>query len=212
MYTQQLELEFDKKPFKPQQLEFELGLKKMTKCKICSNMFTRNAPNQITCSVECREKKNQLWYLKNRDRLNEIKRKWAKDDYYGNPEKYKEKFKTYHKKEHVKVKKAVSKRIRVLLKNVNCKKSEKTNTILGCSSKDFVKYIEKKFEDGMSWDNYGFRGWHLDHIIPCARFDLTNQEELRKCFHFSNYQPLWAKDNLSKNKKTQEEYEKFLIS
>ena len=53
----------------------------------------------------------------------------------------------------------------------------------------------------MSWENYGMHGWHLDHIIPCCSFNLQNEEELKKCFHYSNYQPLWAKDNLSKGGK-----------
>ena len=48
----------------------------------------------------------------------------------------------------------------------------------------------------MSWDNQG--EWHIDHIIPCASFDLTNEEEQEKCFHYTNLQPLWAIDNMVK--------------
>lgn len=52
----------------------------------------------------------------------------------------------------------------------------------------------------MSWDNYGRGGrkWQIDHIKPCAYFDLTKPEDQRKCFHYSNLQPLWQKDNLEK--------------
>ena len=50
----------------------------------------------------------------------------------------------------------------------------------------------------MSWDNHGYDGWHVDHIRPCASFDLTDEEQVRKCFHYTNLQPLWAKDNLRK--------------
>lgn len=53
----------------------------------------------------------------------------------------------------------------------------------------------------MSWDNYGLTGWHIDHIIPCYNFDLTNPVEQALCFHYSNLQPLWAEKNLSKNKR-----------
>lgn len=50
----------------------------------------------------------------------------------------------------------------------------------------------------MSWDNYGKLGWHCDHIKPCASFNLNLESEQRLCFNYTNYQPLWAKDNWSK--------------
>ena len=53
----------------------------------------------------------------------------------------------------------------------------------------------------MKWDNHGLYGWHIDHIQPCNSFDLSNEEEQKKCFHYSNMQPLWAFDNLSKGAK-----------
>lgn len=77
-------------------------------------------------------------------------------------------------------------------------KSAKTLELLGCSVDFLRKYLGNKFKEGMSWDNYGLYGWHIDHIIPCSDFDLTKSEEQRKCFHFSNLQPLWAKENLIK--------------
>lgn len=72
-------------------------------------------------------------------------------------------------------------------------------TDLGCSIEDFKLYISSKFQEGMSWDNYG--EWHMDHIIPLCSFDLTIREEFLKAAHFSNYQPLWAIDNLAKGGK-----------
>jgi hypothetical protein len=51
----------------------------------------------------------------------------------------------------------------------------------------------------MNWENQG--EWHIDHILPCASFDLTKEEEQRKCFHYTNLQPLWAKDNMIKGSK-----------
>ena len=57
-------------------------------------------------------------------------------------------------------------------------------------------HIEGKFVEGMTWENHG--SWHLDHVRPCCSFDLKNEEEQKKCFHYTNLQPLWAVENLSK--------------
>lgn len=76
-------------------------------------------------------------------------------------------------------------------------KIESTLSLLGCSNKQFKKHIESLFVDGMNWGNYG--KWHIDHIIPCSSFDLTLEESQRKCFHYTNLQPLWAKDNILKS-------------
>lgn len=70
--------------------------------------------------------------------------------------------------------------------------------LLGCPIDTLKRHLESQFTEGMTWDNYGFYGWHIDHIKPCASFDLTLDEEQKKCFHYSNLQPLWAKDNLQK--------------
>ena len=70
---------------------------------------------------------------------------------------------------------------------------------LGCSLSKFKLYIENQFEKGMSWDNYG--DWHLDHVLPLSYFNLTNKQEFLTACNWLNYQPLWAKDNLSKGAK-----------
>jgi len=69
---------------------------------------------------------------------------------------------------------------------------------LGCSVQELKQYLETKFQPDMSWDNWNLYGWHIDHIIPLSKFDLTNREQFLKACHFSNLQPLWAKDNLNK--------------
>ena len=80
-------------------------------------------------------------------------------------------------------------------------KSAATLELLGCSVEELKKHLENQFVKGMTWNNYGLHGWHIDHIIPCASFDLTKEEEQRKCFHYTNLQPLWAKDNYAKGDK-----------
>jgi hypothetical protein len=69
---------------------------------------------------------------------------------------------------------------------------------LGCSIEWFRKYIESKFSSGMTWDNYGRRGWHLDHIIPLAKFDLTDRKQFLIACHYTNYQPMWETENVKK--------------
>ena len=79
------------------------------------------------------------------------------------------------------------------------KKSNKLSVFLGCTLDEFKTYLSTKFTDGMSWENYG--QWHIDHIIPCAKFDLSEEVSQRECFHYTNLQPLWAIDNLRKGDK-----------
>jgi len=69
---------------------------------------------------------------------------------------------------------------------------------IGCNIEEYKQHLEKQFKPGMSWSNWNFYGWHIDHIKPCSSFDLNDPEEVKKCFHYSNAQPLWAHENLSK--------------
>ena len=75
-------------------------------------------------------------------------------------------------------------------------------SLIGCSFDVMLNHIEQQWVEGMSWDNHGIRGWHVDHIKPCASFDLTCPEQLAQCFHYTNMQPLWWRDNLKKGSKT----------
>jgi len=68
--------------------------------------------------------------------------------------------------------------------------------LLGEDIKTIKAHMEERFQEGMTWDNYG--KWHVDHIRPCASFDLTIEENQRRCFHYTNLQPLWAIDNMRK--------------
>lgn len=84
-------------------------------------------------------------------------------------------------------------------------KSGKTIELLGCSIEHLKIYIESLWQPGMTWNNWGRMNgdgrsmWQIDHIIPCSAFDLSKPEEQRKCFHWSNLQPLWAIDNIKKS-------------
>lgn len=73
-----------------------------------------------------------------------------------------------------------------------------TTDMLGCTIPEFKAYIESLWLPGMTWENYGREGWHIDHIKPCKAFNLTDMEQQKICFHHTNTQPLWEFDNLSK--------------
>jgi hypothetical protein len=90
-------------------------------------------------------------------------------------------------------------RINSFLKKNNITKDNKTFDIVGCAP-DFLKeYLENQFTEGMSWDNHGLYGWHIDHIIPLS--SANTEEEIYKLCHYTNLQPLWAEDNLKKSDK-----------
>lgn len=95
-------------------------------------------------------------------------------------------------------------KIKMALKNVisrmkrdGMKKNRRSNKYLGCSSSEAVKHIEKQFKKGMTWANHG-KVWHIDHIVPLASFDLSNDDHVLMCCHYTNLQPMWATDNIRK--------------
>ena len=72
---------------------------------------------------------------------------------------------------------------------------------LGCTIEELKSYLESKFQPGMTWNNWTVDGWHIDHIKPLASFDLTDRNQLLEACHYTNLQPMWAKDNLIKSDK-----------
>lgn len=92
-------------------------------------------------------------------------------------------------------------------RSVGSKRPEKTKDILGCSPRELREHLESLFKPGMSWENYGVKGWHIDHKRPLASFRLVNESgsmdarEIRRAMHFTNLQPLWYWENQSKGSK-----------
>lgn len=80
-------------------------------------------------------------------------------------------------------------------KKYNKQKTEK----ISLRKKEY--YIESKFEEGMNWNNWSHKGWHIDHIKPLSSFDLSKREEFLKACNYTNLQPLWAVDNFKKSNK-----------
>lgn len=92
---------------------------------------------------------------------------------------------------------------RTLLRNYVLKKTKVprpvSQEIFGCNQDFYRGYLESRFLDDMSWDNYSFHGWHIDHIVLISFFDLTDKTQVKQCFHYSNTQPLWCIDNIKKS-------------
>jgi hypothetical protein len=147
--------------------------------------------------------KRDEYLNKNREKINLSSKKWKNQ----NQEKVKiwrqknrEYFNNYNKIRCetdilFKIKRNIRSRINKFIKN----KSQNTINIIGLNINELKNYLESNFSDGMSWDNYGKYGWHIDHIIPLS--SAKNEEEIYKLCHYTNLQPLWAKDNISKGNK-----------
>jgi len=187
-------------------------------CIECGKKYIKENINKIKEQTKKYNKKRTLlkkeWSKKNKEKVTESQKKWAEKNidkeklrkkeysqkyYKKNKEKRLEyskgKQKEYRKNNPLfKIKCNLRKRIRFFLKD----KSESTEVILGISYIDFMKYFESMFIEGMSWEKLG-KEIHIDHIIPLS--SAKTEEELYKLCHYTNLQPLWAKDNLIKGSK-----------
>lgn len=196
-------------------------MKKCNKCQIKKDLINFNKQKASadgfchTCR-ECRKllyydakkrypkdywsEKAKLHYHKNKhnpewlQRHNESSKKSTKPNYK----------KLYHQKrlkedQNYRLKRNLRKRLTSALK-LNSKKGSAVRD-LGCTIPEFKLYLESLFQPYMTWNNYGKYGWHIDHKRPLASFDLNNKEELIQALHYTNLQPMWAKDNLSKGAK-----------
>ena len=153
------------------------------------------------------------WHKKNKTHLSEYAKKRRESETIEQRNNRLQKCREYHKfnkdkiYNYTKIKRKTnlqfklrcifSCRIHSALRDRSTYKLDETISLLGCSIEKAKQHIEQQFIKGMSWANYG--KWHIDHIRPCASFDLTNEEQQKQCFNYTNLQPLWATDNLKKS-------------
>jgi hypothetical protein len=148
--------------------------------------------------------KNYESVLKKNKKWRENNPEYQSNYSQNNKEKINIRKRKYDKKKRAidplyKLRKNCRTRLIEFLKTKNIRKNSKTFDIIGCSPINLKEHIEKQFTEGMSWDNYGFYGWHIDHRIP---LDSGKSEgEIYKLCHFTNLQPMWWKENLKKGKK-----------
>jgi hypothetical protein len=126
-----------------------------------------------------RRKRGKAWYEKNKARCHTLE------------------LARYHNDPITKLKSAVRVGLNRAIKYGNTRKAHPSIVYLGCTIEEFKTHIESQFKEGMSWDNHG--EWHLDHKKPLSLLsEVTDVEMLKELCHYTNYQPLWKDENLSK--------------
>ena len=151
-------------------------------------------------------KKSKSKYNKNKDEINKKRReKWANQSFEerqiallkrnDNQSKRKQNDPAY------KLSALFRSRVSRAIKEGYGEKSYKVIELLGCDWNTAKEWIESKWKKGMNWKNHGLHTWHIDHILPVDSFDMTCVEQQKRCFHYTNLQPMWAKDNLLKSNK-----------
>jgi hypothetical protein len=194
-----------------------------TKCKSCAKECVKKCYNKhqnkrlnqkkeyYKSNSTTLNQKNHQYQLINKEKISEQRKQYRQD----NIEKIKLAHKTYRQNNKDKLNKyyqlkakndlnyKLARNIRSRIK-VTIKENRKTKSsleLLGCSLEQVRQHIESQFQEGMSWSNWSFYGWHIDHIRPISSFDLSDPIQQKQCFHYTNLQPLWAKDNLAKGNK-----------
>lgn len=182
----------NKEAFRKRRERLKDSIKKYNK-----NYFQKN---KETCTTYTREYFRSLDPIR-KEKRNQKLREYSKNNrdlFNANARK------SYHKcKKNIycKLKWTLRHRLHDILKLKNIKKQESALNLVGCTIEKLKEHIEQQWQSGMSWKNHTIHGWHIDHIKPCSAFDLTDPEQQKECFHYTNLQPLWAKDNLRKGNK-----------
>ena len=163
-----------------------------SKCKKCGKQYRKENKEQL-------KEYNKQYHIKNKEQLKEYNKQY----HIKNKEQIREYTNNRLKTDPLF---ALTCRIRCLIRgtitNKGYTKKSKTHEILGIDWMGLKEHMERQFIGGMNWENRD--QWHIDHIKPCCKFNLLDKNEQIKCFHYTNLQPLWAKDNLSKGGKFNE--------
>ena len=205
------------------QKEYRLKNKKKLK-NYFKEHYKNNKENIKLLRKEYRKKnsesikiKKRNYYQNNKIKISESHKKYInknknywkdynKKYYENNKEKINKQKKEYNKKRLqndpiYKMVRNIRSRIKNALKDKAIKNYMKPLELFGASAEEVWNHLESQFKDGMTRYNNNRKGWHIDHIKPISSFDLNNPEQLKKCCHYKNLQPLWWYDNLSKGKK-----------
>ena len=190
-------------------------------CKVCiakkARIWRKNNPEKSKKHSRDNYERNydkvraqrKIYYDENRDELNAINRQYYKDNKQSI---------LLQKQDYTKRKKEEDPNFRIAT-NIRSRmgsairgnyKAGSAVRDLGCSIDDLRKHLEAQFQEGMTWENYGIHGWHIDHIRPLKSFNLENRKEFLQACHYKNLQPLWWLDNIGeKQKRDRLEFQTF---
>lgn len=167
--------------------------------------------------------KNLEWYYANRERAKLLHRRWSRKKAH-HVKTYGENYRLKHaarlktqrasavskarrrqwesnkRSKSVNFRLAGNLRARIRMAMKHGDRCESSVKLLGCSIHRLKVWLESLFKPGMTWDNYGPTGWHIDHKRPCASFNLRLKKDRAGCFHYTNLQPLWATENIKKGR------------
>ena len=152
-------------------------------CKMCRKNIGKQHYQKHKADYRDRGKQ---WIKENPEKWKNYRRTWANNKYKNNPS-----FRVL-----CSVKATM---YDALFRQKALREEGKTGVYLGCTIEELKRHLEVKFKPGMTWENHG--EWHVDHRRPCASFDLTKEEDIKMCFHYTNLQPLWSADNIRKRAK-----------
>jgi hypothetical protein len=165
--------------------------------------FSKNASKKDGLQSNCKacDAEHQKEYQKeNKEKIAEYQKEYQKE----NKEELIEHKKEYRKERYesdplFRMICSCRARTRTTFKSQGIKKNQKTFDLIGCTPEFLRDYLASKFTLGMTLENHG--EWHIDHIRPISSFDLTDPEQVKACFYYTNLQPLWGADNLQKSDK-----------
>ena len=146
------------------------------------------------------------WLSNNRERKNKTTAAWRANNPNRTKDIEKRKYDKRMSTPHGKLNTALRTSLRKSLKRI--KNGRSWETLVGYTVSDLKKHLESQFEEGMSWDNYGRNGWHIDHKTPLSWFNFSAPEDrgFKKCWALENLQPMWAIENIKKGNHYMGEY------
>ncbi len=187
-------------------------------CAHCGNEFIANRPDRTTCSYKCYDAIYRREYKKRTKEANANKEPIRIVAHQKKCPSCGKEFETEHESKiycsklcskrtwrnkhsasgHQKAKRAISGRLRETLRKKQLTKSSPVMNYVGCTTIELREQLEAQMSPEMTWDNYGVFGWHIDHIVPCAAFDLSQEDHIHLCFNKNNLRPLWFDSNIAK--------------